>query len=113
METMREEDAMRVFCDRLLRSGRLANEDSVLERLRRIAAWVLLIGGMVMFAYRTTLAVGAARNWLNWHLIDPSGAELYAIDFWVEAAFAVVGGAVAGLGLRVARRAQADSRQDN
>jgi hypothetical protein len=64
----------------------------------------------VLFTYRTTLAVRAARNWLNWHLVDPSGAELYAIDFWFESAFAVVGAAAATLGLWVVRRAGAKSR---
>jgi hypothetical protein len=58
------------------------------------------------------VAAGAARNWLDWHLIDPSGAELYAIDFWIEAAFGVVGAAAAGLGLWVVGRAGTDSRQN-
>jgi hypothetical protein len=88
-------------------------EDSVNQNVRRIVGWTLAIGGVVLFAYRTTLAVRAARNWLNWHLIDPSGAELYAIDFWLQAALAVIGFAAAGLGFRVVRRARTDSRQDD
>jgi len=89
-----------------------AGEDSVLEKLRRIAGWALFIVGVGLGAWRTTLAIGAARNWLDWHLSDPSGAELYALDFWFEAASAVVGAAGAGLGLWVIGRAGTDSRQN-
>jgi hypothetical protein len=39
-----------------------AGEDSVLEKLRRIAGWALLVVGVGLGAWRTTLAIGAAAT---------------------------------------------------
>jgi hypothetical protein len=72
--------------------------------MKRTIGWVLTLGGFAACIWRTVNAVTNARNWAEWRVTDPSGAELHAMNFWFESGLAIIFATVAVAGLRVLRR---------
>jgi hypothetical protein len=64
-------------------------------------ACALLIGGLGLAAWRTAEGLYWFRLWVRWRVDDPSAAELYQVNWWIEAGLVVLGLAVALVGFYV------------
>ena len=62
------------------------------------------MAGLVIAAWRGTLSVYWWRQWRLWRANDPSGAELYDLNFRIEAALALLALAVTVIGIWLIRR---------
>jgi hypothetical protein len=56
----------------------------------------VLLGGFLAGS-RLVAAAQAWRDWHRWAVSDPSAADLYRTDFWVELTIALLTVAVVGL----------------
>lgn len=65
--------------------------------------WTLALSGVGVFVWRGVWAVYWFRLWLRERLIDRSAAELYEVNWWIEAVIAAIGLGVAVAGFRLLR----------
>lgn len=74
------------------------------HRRRPILGWTAIVAGLAIAAWRGALSVYWWRQWRLWRADDPSAAELYELNFQTEAALALLGLAVAIIGIWLIRR---------
>ena len=74
------------------------------HRRRPILGWMAIVTGLVIGGWRGVLSLYWWRQWRLWRENDPSGAELYELNFRIEAALALLGLAVAVIGIWLLRR---------
>lgn len=70
------------------------------------AAWVVILGGDVLALWRGYRAASWYRMWRREQIFDPVGSELYLANAKFDAALALVGLVMAGLGVALLLRAQ-------
>jgi hypothetical protein len=63
-----------------------------------------IVTGLVIAGWRGARSVYWWRQWRLWRSGDPSGAELYELNFRIEAALALLGLAVTVIGIWLLRR---------
>ena len=63
-----------------------------------------IVTGLVIAGWRGARSVYWWRQWGLWRSGDPSGAELYELNFRIEAALALLGLAVPVIGVWLLRR---------
>ncbi len=73
----------------------------VRRSLSGTVACVLLVGGLGLAAWRTVEGIYWFRLWARWRVDDPSAAELYQVNWWIEAGLVVVGLVLALVGVCV------------
>ena len=66
-------------------------------RIRKLTRSALVLVGGLLAGSRMVDAVCAWREWQRWAVSDPSAADLYRTNFWIDVALATV--AIAGAGL--------------
>jgi hypothetical protein len=71
--------------------------------------WLLSVGCLAVGLFLLRLSYAAHAKWQEYMTLgDPSGAELYDVEFWPEAVVGVLlialAGLAAGLALRAGRR---------
>jgi hypothetical protein len=71
---------------------------------RRTIGSLLSAIGLVIVVWRGVTAAQWYGEWQRWRVDDPSGAELYELNFRIDTATAVCGAAIAGLGMWLRRR---------
>jgi hypothetical protein len=74
------------------------------HRRRPVPGWVAVATGLVIFVWRGSLSIHWWRLWRQWREADPSGAEVYELSYRIEAAMALIGLAIAVIGLWLIRR---------
>lgn len=76
---------------------------------RVLFGWIAALLGLAFAAWRGALAIHWFREWRATVGFDPSGAELYELNFWLEAAFTFTALVIGILGMLLARRDQGRS----
>ena len=66
-------------------------------RIRNLTRSALVLLGGLLAGSRMVDAVRAWREWQRWAVSDPSAADLYRTNFWIDVGLAAV--AIAGAGL--------------
>lgn len=74
------------------------------HRRRPILGWIALAIGLVIAIWQGAMSVYWWRQWRLWRADDPSAAELYELNFRVEAALSLIGLAIAIIGIWLIRR---------
>jgi hypothetical protein len=74
------------------------------HRRRPVLGWTAVSVGLAIAAWRGALSIHWWRQWRLWRGNDPSGAELYELNFRIEAALALLGLATAIIGIWLVRR---------
>ncbi len=65
--------------------------------IKTIVRYALVLFGGFLAGSRLVDAVDNWREWHEWALADPSAADLYRTNFWVDVTFAVLIGCLAAL----------------
>jgi hypothetical protein len=82
--------------------GRSAREATIM-RIRTLARHGLVLFGGFLAGSRLVDATQAWREWHQWSVTDPSAADLYRTNFWIDIVVVVLVLGVAGLTYRLLR----------
>src|SRR5258705_2250011 len=73
-------------------------------QLRTLARYGLVLFGGLLAGRRSVDALHAWRGWHRWALADPSAADLYRTNFWVDVVILVLTLGIVGLLYRSLKR---------
>ena len=74
------------------------------HRRRPTLGWIAIATGLLLAVWQGAMSVYWWRQWRLWRADDPSAAELYELNFRVEAALSLIGLAIAIIGIWLIRR---------
>ena len=74
------------------------------HRRRPVLGWLAVAVGLVVTVWRGSLSIYHWRQWQQWREADPSGAGLSELNFQIEVALALIGLAIAIIGIWLIRR---------
>ncbi|HYN06390.1 MAG TPA: hypothetical protein VES67_03275 [Vicinamibacterales bacterium] len=74
------------------------------HRRRPFLGWTAVVAGLVIAGWRGARAVYWWRQWRLWRADDPSAAGLYDLNFRVETSIALIGLAIAIIGVWLIRK---------
>lgn len=66
--------------------------------------WMAVATGLLIVVWRGSISIYWWRQWRLWRATDPSAAELYELNFQFEASVALMGLAIAIIGIWLIRR---------